>query len=281
MVNKYNAFEAFLADKEERLSKNSIENYTRGACNFFRFCPIEEIENITPKHFKQWVRYMGHEGYSPNTIFTYSHAVILFSSYLMEEGILSYNLGYGTDLPRPEEAKPRVADDHTMFLILEASRGNIRDHAILETLLVTGVRAGELGIMTKENWDDKNNQIFIPALKGPVPRYVFYTEKCGELINRYMATRNDDIPYLFATNKYTHFTRQSVYDLVEKYVELAGIDERISPHWFRRKFATHLLDRGCPEEILAYLLGHADLRHIKRYAKSSDKILKREYDKYI
>lgn len=76
------------------------------------------------------------------------------------------------------------------------------------------------------------------------------------------------------------FTRQTLWDIVKKYVKKAGIDLKISPHFFRHTFATDLVENGMSEEDAADLLGHCGTDIIEEYRKISTRRKRIEYDEY-
>ena len=67
----------------------------------------------------------------------------------------------------------------------------------------------------------------------------------------------------------------SLVTLLKKWVRAAKITKRISPHTFRRTFATHLMDAGVNLKIIQTLLGHESLNTTARYLKLNVKELRR------
>ena len=66
---------------------------------------------------------------------------------------------------------------------------------------------------------------------------------------------------------------------VKKYVDLAGITKKISPHTFRHSFATHLIDGGANLIEVQALLGHADISTTEIYTHLSREFVETEYMK--
>ena len=66
-------------------------------------------------------------------------------------------------------------------------------------------------------------------------------------------------------------------DLVGKYLALAGLDPRTSPHTLRHSFATHLLDRGADIRSVQELLGHRSLSTTQVYTHLTTRRLQDSY----
>jgi integrase/recombinase XerC len=74
-------------------------------------------------------------------------------------------------------------------------------------------------------------------------------------------------------------TSRSVGRLLEKYLAIAGLDPRASPHTLRHSFATHLLDRGADIRGVQELLGHRSLATTQIYTHVTTTRLQESYQK--
>lgn len=71
---------------------------------------------------------------------------------------------------------------------------------------------------------------------------------------------------MFASRKKKgHLDLSQVKRIVEATGERAGIQGKVSPHWFRHSHASHSLDRGVPIHLVQATLGHASVATTGRY----------------
>ena len=63
---------------------------------------------------------------------------------------------------------------------------------------------------------------------------------------------------VFISARGTSLTRQSVFLLVKRLAEQAGIKKTISPHTLRHSFATHLIEGGADLRAVQQMLGHSN-----------------------
>lgn len=52
----------------------------------------------------------------------------------------------------------------------------------------------------------------------------------------------------------------------------AGLERRVYPHLFRKTTATNMVRRGCPRDLVAFYLGHAngDIKTLNKYYAATD-----------
>lgn len=63
-------------------------------------------------------------------------------------------------------------------------------------------------------------------------------------------------------------TRQRAWSIIKRIARLAGITERVSPHWFRHAHATHSLEHSAPIKLVCDTLGHSSVAITDRYLHS-------------
>jgi integrase/recombinase XerC len=82
---------------------------------------------------------------------------------------------------------------------------------------------------------------------------------------------------LFLNKNGTRLSARSVGRLLERYLAVAGLDARTSPHTLRHSFATHLLDAGADIRSVQELLGHRSLGTTQIYTHVTTQRLRDSY----
>ena len=158
---------------------------------------------------------------------------------------------------------------------------NVRDLAILELLISTGMRVGEL---TKLNISDMNFQerSCIVLGKGNSEREVYFSAKSKMYIKKYLETRTDDKEALFVSliKLYNRLGISGVEILIRNLGKEANIN-KVHPHKFRRTMATMTIDKGMPIEQVQKLLGHIKIDTTMEYAMVNQNNVKNSHRKYI
>jgi type 1 fimbriae regulatory protein FimB len=85
-------------------------------------------------------------------------------------------------------------------------------------------------------------------------------------IKRYLATRTDNLPWLFVSERQAQLTRQAVNYIVR----LAGHKARLGrvwPHMLRHSCGDYLADKGTDLRTMQDYLGHRDPKHTAHYTR--------------
>ena len=158
---------------------------------------------------------------------------------------------------------------------------NVRDLAILELLISTGMRVGEL---TRLNISDMNFQerSCIVLGKGNSEREVYFSAKSKMYIEKYLETRTDNNEALFVSliKQYNRLGISGIEITIRNLGQEANIN-KVHPHKFRRTMATMAIDKGMPIEQVQKLLGHIKIDTTMEYAMVNQNNVKNSHRKYI
>ena len=158
---------------------------------------------------------------------------------------------------------------------------NVRDLAILELLISTGMRVGEL---TRLNISDMNFQerSCIVLGKGNSEREVYFIAKSKMYIEKYLETRTDNNEALFVSliKPYNRLGISGIEITIRNLGKEANIN-KVHPHKFRRTMATMAIDKGMPIEQVQKLLGHIKIDTTMEYAMVNQNNVKNSHRKYI
>lgn len=158
---------------------------------------------------------------------------------------------------------------------------NVRDLAILELLISTGMRVGEI---TRLNISDMNFQerSCIVLGKGNSEREVYFSAKSKMYIEKYLETRIDNNEALFVSliKPYNRLGISGIEILIRNLGKEANIN-KVHPHKFRRTMATMAIDKGMPIEQVQKLLGHIKIDTTMEYAMVNQNNVKNSHRKYV
>lgn len=158
---------------------------------------------------------------------------------------------------------------------------NIRNISIIDTLISTGMRVGELVRLNRADIDFNERECIVFG-KGESERQVYFDARTKLHLQEYINQRNDDNPALFVT-LYKPTRRISINGVETMLKTLENMTEikNIHPHKFRRTMATRAIDKGMPIEQVQKLLGHVRIDTTLHYAMVNQENVKNAHKKYV
>jgi integrase len=139
------------------------------------------------------------------------------------------------------------------------------DRAIFATLLLTGLRKGELGHLAWSDVDLQGATLRITAKDGFAPKD--YEEREIPLppdLVRILRKLSKDSDWVFSSRNGSRLGRNEMLRRLKKVAERGGI-KNTTLHKFRHTYATRLLEDGCDIVTVQHLLGHSDLKTTRKY----------------
>jgi integrase/recombinase XerD len=227
----------------------------------------KDVERLKPSS-------LGHRIRCLRSIFRFAH----------EEGITPTFTIAKIKEPKYGKRVPKFIVEDDLERVREACQ-TPREKALISLLYATGCRIGEVHLMNKKDIDWNSRSIIVLG-KGDKQREVYFDTKTKYWLKSYLDSRDDEIEALFICERPLHgvYSRSSIHQLrytVKRVSKRSNVDVNIYPHRFRHTFATHLLDRGAPMEVISDLCGHARISTTQIYAQLSGERRREQYRKYF
>jgi integrase/recombinase XerC len=264
---------------EKNASTHTVKSYREDltqALNFFRRRlgkQAPEPTQLTTRLLRAYLAWLHEQGYAKTTVARRLAAVRSWCRFLCRQGTLAASPADGLRGPRQNRPLPHFLSEADLSRLLEAPAADtplgLRDRAILETLYSAGLRVSELTGLDVDDVDLDSGLATVRG-KGKRERLALLGKPALAALRRWLEARVDlekarGRSAVFLNKNGTRLTSRSVGRLLEKYLALAGLDPRTSPHTLRHSFATHLLDRGADIRSVQELLGHRSLATTQIY----------------
>lgn len=164
---------------------------------------------------------------------------------------------------------------------LRVACDTLRVRAMVEFLLSTGVRVGELTRLNINDVDMQDRSCIVFG-KGAKQREVFFNERTSIHLKRYLDSRDDKNPALWVTYNKPHnrLDISGVSTDLRNLGKKAGVTE-VHPHRFRRTMASYAVGHGMKIEQVRVLLGHESIETTQLYAIANNEDIKYAHKKYL
>ena len=297
-LKKYIELYAFFLKNEKNYSYYTIVSYRNDLIQFFNYLKLyrilkdDKIEDVDRSVMRKYIVYLKKSDYSARSISRKISTVRSFFKFCLREGIIKVNPTINLITPKIDKKLPYFLYLQEVNKLIETPLKNtifgIRDRAILELLYGTGIRVGELVNLNICNIDLYEKTIIVFG-KGSKERILPLGNPSIRAIQEYLTSRNlsekkifvnkNDLEALFLNRLGGRLTTRSIRRIIIKYMKMAGLNKKISPHVLRHSFATHLLEGGADLRSVQELLGHKSLSTTQIYTHITKERLKTIYKK--
>lgn len=270
----------------KNLTLKTLKAYEYDLKDFIQYINSMNIIKIETKHI---ISYIGelkdNRGLKESSIKRKIITLKLFLNYLFENKIIRHNPMLNLKFKfKKEHRLPKTLQlDNIKSLIKLATeyldknlsafqrRNAIRDLAIIDILVSTGIRIGELSVIKINDINLDEKTILIHG-KGRKERYLYLSsnETLNNLKNWINIRKNEKIytNNLFINRYGYSLSLHSIEAIYEKYRILAKIPKS-TPHYLRHTFATNLLNNGADLRSVQELLGHSNISTTEIYTEVS------------
>jgi site-specific recombinase XerD len=249
----------------QNFSPKTLRAYGDDLTQFFAWVEKNRVDWDSPTRFSRndiegFMQYLVAQRRTGVTRVRKLAAIRKFFSFLEENDILAANPAHMVKGARREEKEPNILYKEQYKALLYEASDNIRDYAIIQTFLQTGIRLSELVNLTLDDVDVEYRLLTVRQGKGKKDRQIPLVDDAVKALRNYARYRNtqlvaDDEIFFLAKNG-TSLNVSTVKHVVAKYVKQAGIRKKVSVHTLRHTFGAHKADKQMSLATLQELMGH-------------------------
>jgi len=238
---------------------------------------------LTREDARMYVRYLVKEKhYSQASINRKISCARSFYSSLLKHEAISSNPFSLIAVHRRQDRLPSVLTVQETAALLSlpyADFPSTRAMVVFTLLYDTGCRISELLSIQEQDVEWEQRRIRVLG-KGRKERYVFFTERCKNLMTYYLYLKRErfSCPHLLCSNKGKQLPMSTVGSMFAVYRKRLGWQKPFTPHVLRHTYATHLLDNGADIRLVQELLGHQSISTTQIYTHVSQERLARVYE---
>ena len=267
----------------EDFSENSIKNYISDIRVFYKWYIevdiSQNLKNITYYHLNSYKDYLIHnKRRKVSSINRTIQSLRNFFQFLINKKFIKDNpsarIRFLRRIKRTQPQALTKSDIHKLLSVTSHSSHGTqkRNYAIVQILLQTGIRVGELVNLEVRDLTlyDRSGELRIVNAKGGKERIVSLNNYARRALRNYLEDKDlDERKIIFISKQNKKMTVRAVQKVIDNLSSKAGI-ENMSPHTLRHTFAVNYL-RSNPECLveLSAILGHESLDTTSIYTVAS------------
>lgn len=277
---------------EQGASPRTIDAYRRDIVRcavFLREMGITRAQDATPAALREFVYHLKDLGLAGSSIRRNISALRTWFRILVAEGLAHNDPTERLDSPQRWRSLPEVltVDEVTRLLAAPGleQRLAFRDRAMLELAYGAGLRVSEWitlavrDVLLEESlvrvMGKGSKERLVPIGRSAIGAVAVYLRELRPTLEK-----GSGKGILFLNGRGVPLTRMGAWKILQKYVALAGIEKKVSPHTLRHTFATHLLEGGADLRAVQEMLGHADIATTQIYTHVDREYLRSVYHQF-
>lgn len=259
--------EKFVANlKEQKRSTSTILAYGNDIKQLIEFLTekkITQATSVTSEYIENFKQNLVGKNYTPKSISRKLNSIKTFFRFLKSKGIIEKSPAEEVIAPKIDRKPPRILTKMEYRALRDAARGNVRMSAIIELLLQTGMRIGELERLGMN--DLLGSEIKIKSFESHEPRVVPLNQAAKTALDSYLEKRpKKRASSVFITRTGRPFLVRNIRAAINRCFRLAGI-KGAKVNSLRHTFIAHQLGRGAPVTLVQKISGHKRLSTTEKY----------------
>ncbi|OGK28904.1 hypothetical protein A3D06_00600 [Candidatus Roizmanbacteria bacterium RIFCSPHIGHO2_02_FULL_40_9] len=252
------AFIAYLQNQGK--SQHTIVAYKKDLEQFIAYVGSVEksdIKEVKKEDIDNFINKLLTDNYTKKSASRKLNSIRTFFRYLKQEDIISQNPSLEVTHPKYAQIPPRILSKLEYRALRDFSKSDRRTYAMIEILLQTGVRIGELANI-------KLSDIVDDGIKIEV-RIIPLNKAVKKAISDYQKTRyNTNSDYLFITKTGRPLLVRNIRSIITRCFREVGI-ENAKVQDLRNTFIAYQLMNGASISYISKIVGHKRLSSTEKY----------------
>ena len=266
-------FDAYLLDKQR--SNSTRIAYIKDIKQLIEYCEyrkINEPDQITAQILEEYIREIKEKGaFTLKTISRKINSMKTYFKFLLDLNLIKSNPSLTIKHPTTDPLTPRILNSFEYRAIRDCGRINKKTYTMIELLLQTGIRIGELSRLKKSDLikdsEGKNILRILPFSTIP-QRDIELNPIVFSALSEYLISIEDSQEnkneYLFFTKTGRQILIRNIRTTLDRVFKKAGIrSAKIND--LRNTFIVYQLENGLNIDILAKIVGHRKRSTTERY----------------
>lgn len=261
----------------KNLSSKTIKAYRNDLALYTEYC-----SNILTSDIFRYISYLSNDLHlKDSTICRKIISLKIFYHYLYEQKVIdNYPFENIKFRFKQEKKLPKILSIKEVGQLLKCfdidvnrlsafqQKIYIRDCALIDLLVSTGIRIGEAAAIKLTDIIYSEQTLLIHG-KGRKQRLIFISSKVTwkRLSILIKQREKENGAFLFVNKNGTQLSTHAIEDIYHKYALKAKINNESTPHYLRHTFATNLLANGADLRSVQEILGHASVATTQIYTE--------------
>jgi integrase/recombinase XerD len=263
--------------KSDGKSSSTIIAYKKDIEQFVEFIQNKNIEEISQKDIEKFVKYQIKEkGIGMKTASRKINSIGNFFRFALHKKIVKKNPAVGIKHPESsEERLPHCLSQIEYKAIRDTASTNFRLFALIEILLQTGTKIGEISRLKLNDVTvmPEGSRFLITAYQSNPARMIDLNSKADKVLRKYMEIRKarpNDKGYLFNTRTGKNMIIRNIRTAVNRIFKQAGVkDARVND--IRNTFICHQIENGVSLKTIAKYVGHKRTLSTEKYLEVTER----------
>lgn len=224
---------------------------------------VSDIREIKREHIENFINKLIAENYTKKSASRKLNSIRTFFRFLKKEEYVDQNPAVDIAHPKFTQTAPRILSKLEYRALRDIAKEDVRTYALVEILLQTGVKIGELAELRTNDIND--SVLKINSYGKNIEREVPLNNAAKKALQEYLNVRNGaNDEHVFITRTGQPLLIRNIRQIIDRCFKEVEI-ENATVNDLRNTFIAHQLMNGASLEYIAKIVGHRRLSSTERF----------------